>query len=142
MFLLTHACNLLTMTTIASSEWLSTSTLTMQPPALLTNVSLASTTTAAFVVNSTTTQSNVDLQPDLRVHHPALAVVLAMICVIAVLGNMLTMVAIYRERYLHTATNYFVASLAAADFLIGAIVMPFSVVHEVMDRWWIFGQNW
>lgn len=44
------------------------------------------------------------------------------------------MVAIKRERYLHTVTNYFVASLAAADCLVGAIVMPFSVVHEVMDK--------
>lgn len=103
-------------------------------------------TDVAWTNSNTPTQSNVDLElilePDLRVHHPALAVVLGMICVIVVFGNMLTMISIYRERYLHTVTNYFVASLAAADCLVGAIVMPFSVVHEVMNKWWIFGQDW
>lgn len=52
------------------------------------------------------------------------------------------MKAIKKERYLQTVTNYFVASLAAADCLVGAVVMPFSVVHEVMNKWWIFGQDW
>ncbi|KAJ6221561.1 hypothetical protein RDWZM_000106 [Blomia tropicalis] len=82
------------------------------------------------------------LEPDLRIHHPILAIILGLICVVVVFGNVLTMVSIYKERYLHTVTNYFVASLAAADCLVGAIVMPFSVVHEVMNKWWIFGQDW
>lgn len=80
--------------------------------------------------------------PELRIHHPALAIFLGMICVIVVFGNLLTMLSIYRERYLQTVTNYFVASLAAADCLVGAVVMPFSMVHEVMNKWWVFGQDW
>lgn len=71
------------------------------------------------------------LEPDLRVHHPILAVILAFICVVVVFGNVLTMVSIFKERYLHTVTNYFVASLAFSDCLVGALVMPFSVVLEV-----------
>lgn len=79
---------------------------------------------------------------DLRVHHPVLAVFLGLLCLMVMFGNILIMVAIRRERYLHTVTNLFVASLAVADCLVGAIVMPSSVVHEVMNKWWIFGQDW
>ncbi|KAF7490887.1 Dopamine receptor 4 [Sarcoptes scabiei] len=82
------------------------------------------------------------LEPDLRVHYPGLAFLLSIICVIVVFGNGLTMLSICKERYLRTVTNYFVASLAFADCLVGAIVMPFSIVHEVMNKWWIFGQDW
>lgn len=95
--------------------------------------------TPTFALNATDQGS---MGPDLRIHHPGLAIVLSLISVIVVFGNILTMLSIYKERYLQTVTNYFVASLAAADCLVGAVVMPFSMVHEVMNKWWIFGQNW
>lgn len=98
--------------------------------------------TDSSVVNGSTEPNTIILEPDLRIHHPVLAVLLGLICIVVVFGNVLTMLSIYKERYLHTVTNYFVASLAAADCLVGAIVMPFSVVHEVMNKWWIFGQDW
>lgn len=75
-------------------------------------------------------------------HHPALALLLGLFCVFTILGNILVMVAVARERYLHTVTNYFIVSLATADCLVGAVVMPFSVVHEAMNKYWVFGQNW
>ncbi|XP_035228700.1 dopamine receptor 2-like [Stegodyphus dumicola] len=71
-----------------------------------------------------------------------LAVVLALFSGTTVFGNMLVMVAIAKEQYLHTATNYFIASLATADCLVGGVVMPFSIIHEVMGRIWIFGREW
>ncbi|XP_053210220.1 uncharacterized protein LOC128394010 [Panonychus citri] len=86
--------------------------------------------------------ANWTTEPDLRIHHPFLALLLGIICLLVMFGNILIMVAIRRERYLHTVTNLFVASLAVADCLVGAIVMPSSVVHEVMNKWWIFGQDW
>ncbi|CAG2164749.1 unnamed protein product [Oppiella nova] len=108
----------------------------------LENQTISSTTLATLLSENSTKITTIILEPDLRIHHPFLAVILAIICVIVVFGNTLTMLSVYRERYLHTVTNYFVASLAAADCLVGAIVMPFSVVHEVMNKWWIFGQDW
>ena len=81
-------------------------------------------------------------QPDLSIHHPFLAVVLGVLCLAVVAGNILVMVAVRRERNLQSVTNYFVSSLAAADCLVGLVVMPFSVVHEVMNKSWIFGQDW
>ncbi|KAI1304204.1 Dopamine receptor 2 [Halotydeus destructor] len=94
-------------------------------------VSLSNMTTAAILVT-----------PDLTIYHPGLALLLAFVCFLVIFGNMLVMVAIKRERHLHTVTNYFVASLAAADCIVGLVVMPFSVVHEVYNKWWLFGQDW
>lgn len=86
--------------------------------------------------------SSSDLGQDFTIHHPILAIILGIMCLAVIAGNVLVMLAIRRERNLQTVTNYFVSSLAAADCLVGLIVMPFSVVHEVMNKSWIFGRDW
>lgn len=95
------------------------------------------------VSDQLTNKSNISLilEPDLMIHHPILAIFLSMICVTVIAGNILVMIAIKRERVLRTITNYFVASLAFADCLVGLIVMPVSIVHEVLNKYWIFGQD-
>lgn len=71
-----------------------------------------------------------------------LGVILMLFSVITIFGNLLVIMAVIRERYLHSSTNYFVMSLAFADCLVGLVVMPFSTLYEVMDHHWIFGINW
>ncbi|CAN8001340.1 unnamed protein product [Ixodes pacificus] len=73
--------------------------------------------------------------------HVALGVLLGFFCFVTIFGNVLVMLSVAKEQYLHTVTNYFIASLATADCLVGAVVMPFSAIHEIMDKYWIFGQD-
>ncbi|XP_063230942.1 dopamine receptor 2-like, partial [Bacillus rossius redtenbacheri] len=71
-----------------------------------------------------------------------LLLLLLLFSVTTVFGNTLVILAVVRERYLHTATNYFVTSLAVADCLVGLVVMPFSAVYEVLEHTWFFGGDW
>lgn len=55
---------------------------------------------------------------------------------------MLVVSAIWHENQLHSVTNYLIASLAAADCLVGAIVMPFCIISEIILGSWTFGPVW
>uniref|UniRef100_A0A1I8HM96 G_PROTEIN_RECEP_F1_2 domain-containing protein n=1 Tax=Macrostomum lignano TaxID=282301 RepID=A0A1I8HM96_9PLAT len=58
-----------------------------------------------------------------------------------VLGNLLVIVAIARDRKVATLQNWFLASLAFADLLLGLLVMPFSLTNQLLGAW-VFGAKW
>jgi len=55
------------------------------------------------------------------------ALLLVLFPILTVFGNVLVILAVYRERALQSATNYFIVSLALADLLVAVVVMPFAV---------------
>ncbi|KAA3671051.1 uncharacterized protein DEA37_0002383, partial [Paragonimus westermani] len=54
------------------------------------------------------------------------ALILTLVPVATVFGNVLVVLSVFREVTLHTATNYFIVSLAAADIGLAILVMPLS----------------
>jgi hypothetical protein len=58
---------------------------------------------------------------------------------VIVLGNALVVLAIARDRrHLGGLQNWFIASLAIADLLVGLFIMPLSLTNELMG-YWVFG---
>jgi hypothetical protein len=69
------------------------------------------------------------------------AVVVTILMIIIVIGNLLVIIAIMTEKSLKNIQNWFIASLAVADFSLGLIIMPFSLANELMG-YWVFGDWW
>ncbi|XP_014212847.1 alpha-2C adrenergic receptor [Copidosoma floridanum] len=67
--------------------------------------------------------------------------VVTILMFIIVVGNMLVIIAIATEKALKSSQNWFIASLAVADFFLGLVIMPFSLANEIMG-YWIFGYWW
>ena len=63
------------------------------------------------------------------------ALLLIILPVLAVFGNILVIVSVYKEKSLQSVTNYFIVSLAFADLLVAAVVMPFALYFLVNVDW-------
>ena len=66
------------------------------------------------------------------------AFVVTLIIMSIVVGNIMVMVAIAKDRNLNQVQNYFIGSLALSDLLLGGVIMPFSLANELMG-YWFFG---
>jgi len=67
------------------------------------------------------------------------SVVLGIIILATIVGNVFVIAAIVLERNLRNVANYLIASLAVADLLVAALVMPLAAVNEVSSRWFLGG---
>ncbi|XP_007555096.1 5-hydroxytryptamine receptor 4 isoform X1 [Poecilia formosa] len=71
----------------------------------------------------------------------ALICFLSLVMLMSVLGNLLVMVAVCKDRQLRKIkTNYFIVSLAFADLLVSVLVMPFGAI-ELVHQHWIYGET-
>ena len=66
------------------------------------------------------------------------SVVVTLIILLIILGNILVIVAIAKDNNLKGLQNWFIASLAVSDLLLGLLIMPFSLANELMG-YWVFG---
>ena len=84
-----------------------------------------------------------------------IAVSMAVCIVVTTFGNLLVIVSFAVDRQIRQPTNYFIASLAVTDVLIGTVSMPFYTVSLFGDQsiissttfrfmyWWDTGlTNW
>ena len=75
-------------------------------------------------------------------NHPLLGILLIAIPLIAIFGNSLVIYAVIKDDYLKSAQNYYIASLACADLVVGLLVMPFNSINQMTNDFWFFGHVW
>lgn len=63
---------------------------------------------------------------------------MAIVMFVIVFGNLLVIISIMTNTSLKTVQNYLLVSLAMADSMVGALIMPFSLANELMG-YWAFG---
>lgn len=68
-----------------------------------------------------------------------LTLLLSTVILATVVGNVLVLAAIVRERNLQTLSNHLVFSLAIADLLVAVLVMPIGAQYEVLGNRWVLG---
>ena len=64
-----------------------------------------------------------------------LAVLHAISGFLSTAGNFVVLLAIYQTPSLHSVSNYYIASLAVGDFLVGALLSPLWVTKSVLNVW-------
>lgn len=60
--------------------------------------------------------------------------------VITIIGNLIVILSFIIDRSIRQPTNYFIASLAVSDLLIGSISMPFYTIYLLAGQYWMLGE--
>lgn len=69
-----------------------------------------------------------------------LAVVAGITSLITITGNLVVILSFVLERSIRQPSNYFIASLAVSDLLIGAVSMPFYTAYLLAGQYWLLGE--
>lgn len=64
-----------------------------------------------------------------------LAVLHAISGFLSTVGNVVVLLSIYQSPSLHTVSNYYIASLAVGDFLVGTVISPLWVAKSALNVW-------
>ena len=57
------------------------------------------------------------------------------IFILGIFGNCLVCHVVFRNKQMHTVTNYFIANLALADILLCILAVPFTPIYFFLKRW-------
>ncbi|XP_052606583.1 trace amine-associated receptor 1 [Peromyscus californicus insignis] len=64
---------------------------------------------------------------------------MSLIILATLVGNVIVIISVSHFKQLHTPTNWLLHSMATVDFLLGCLVMPYSMVRTV-EHCWYFGE--
>lgn len=109
---------------------------------LLTTAPISAISTSVVDMNSTEncTTSGVTVEANIPPPHALwltiiLGVLVAFIVFMTVAGNVLVLLSFALERTIRQPTNYFIASLAVSDLLIGSFSMPCFTLYLLLGYW-------
>ncbi|XP_066528753.1 histamine H1 receptor [Hoplias malabaricus] len=81
------------------------------------------------------TYSNVSIPFHHHMNNAILGILLGTLSLLTVIMNILVLLAVRKERTLHTVGNLYIVSLSLADLIVGATVMPLNMVYLLEDEW-------
>jgi len=98
-------------------------------------------TTASMSTDSmATTNVTGDASPFTTTQIAVLGLLAAVTSVVTIMGNLIVLLSFVVERSIRQPTNYFIASLAVSDLLIGLVSMPFYTVYLLAGQYWPLGE--
>ncbi|XP_071044308.1 muscarinic acetylcholine receptor DM1 [Parasteatoda tepidariorum] len=112
----------------AAVESFTTTALTL----LITN---AMNYTEANISARSTFEPEIEKSPYSIIEMILIAIVAGFLSIITVIGNIMVMISFKMDKQLQTISNYFLLSLAVADFSIGLISMPLFTMYLLIGTW-------
>ncbi|KAM4693055.1 trace amine-associated receptor 4-like [Discoglossus pictus] len=66
----------------------------------------------------------------------ALYILMFGILLVTIWGNIMVIISVSHFKQLHTPTNFLILSLSITDFLLGLLIMPFSMIRSLTSCWY------
>ncbi|XP_063592303.1 neuropeptides capa receptor-like [Penaeus indicus] len=126
---------------VTSSSVANASALDLSASTLAVTMQAVFSSAASTLAADNDTSSERESQPHNLTMMVAMTVIYIAITIVGVVGNVITCIVIVRNRIMHTATNYYLFSMAISDLLLLAFGMPDEIQILWMGKPYIFGEE-